>query len=130
MWFEAISSSRVNLEKSALLPVEEVATVEELDLELGYKVGSLPTYYLGLPLGVNHKSVAAWDGVEERYRKRLSHWKRNYLSKGGRLILIRSTLSSLPIYCMSLFHLPNTVKKRSKRIQRDFLSGGGLYTRR
>ena len=72
--------------------------VEELALELGRKVGSLRTYYLGLPLGANHKSMAAWDCVEERYCKRLSLWKRNYLSKGGRLILIRNTLSSILIY--------------------------------
>ena len=124
MWFEAIYGLRVNLEKSALLSMGEVAAVEELALELGCKVGSLPTYYLGLPLGANHKSVTTCDGVDERYHKRLSLWKRNYLSKGGRLILIGSTLSSLLIYFMPLFHLPNTVKKRLERIQRDFLWGG------
>ena len=51
MWFEAISGLRVNLEKSSLLLLGEVAMVEELALELGCKVRSLPTYYLGLPLG-------------------------------------------------------------------------------
>ena len=103
MWFEAISGLIVNLEKSALLPVGEVATVEELALELGCKVGSLPTYYLGLPLGANHKSVATCDGVEERYRKHLSLWRRNYLSKGGRLILIRSTISSISLFFFFVF---------------------------
>ncbi|RVW65263.1 Transcription initiation factor TFIID subunit 5 [Vitis vinifera] len=57
------------------------------------KVGRLPTSYLGIPLGTNHKSVAIWDGVEERFRKRLAMWKRQFISKGGRITLIRSTLS-------------------------------------
>ncbi|RVW54190.1 Transcription initiation factor TFIID subunit 5 [Vitis vinifera] len=57
------------------------------------KVGRLPTSYLGIPLGTNHKSVAIWDGVEERFRKRLVMWKRQFISKGGRITLIRSTLS-------------------------------------
>ena len=54
------------------------------------KVGSLPSAYLGLPLGANYKSVTAWDGVEERFRKKLTMWKLQYISKGGRATLINS----------------------------------------
>ena len=50
---------------------------------MGCKVGKLPTTYLGLLLGANHKMESAWDGVEERYRKRLALCKRHYTSKGG-----------------------------------------------
>ena len=50
--------------------------VEELAFDLGCKVGSLPSTYLGMPLGAPFKSVAIWDGVEERFRKRLAVWKR------------------------------------------------------
>ncbi|RVW13059.1 hypothetical protein CK203_101931 [Vitis vinifera] len=53
----------------------------------------MPTSYLGLPLGANHKSVAVWNGMEERFRKRLAMWKRQFISKGGRITPIRSTLS-------------------------------------
>ncbi|RVX17736.1 hypothetical protein CK203_004224 [Vitis vinifera] len=56
-------------------------------------VGRLPTSYLGLSLGTHHKSVAIWDGVEVRFRKRLAMWKRQLISKGERITLIRSTLS-------------------------------------
>ena len=43
-------------------------------------MGVLPTTYLGLSLGVAHNSVVAWDGVEEKFRKRLAMWKRQYIS--------------------------------------------------
>ena len=56
---------------------------------IGCKVSVLPTTYLGLSQGVAHNSVVAWDGVKERYRKRLAMWKRQYISKGGIRILIR-----------------------------------------
>ncbi|RVW36721.1 putative mitochondrial protein [Vitis vinifera] len=56
------------------------------------RVGSLPSTYLGLPLGAPFKSVSVWDGVEEQFRKRLAMWKRQYLSKGGRATLIRKGL--------------------------------------
>ena len=62
--------------------------VEEVALEFGCKVNKLPSTYLGLPLGARFKEVATWDGVEERLRKRLSIWKRQYISKGGRMTLI------------------------------------------
>ena len=84
----------------------KVEGVEGLARELGCSIGSLPTEYLDLPLGAKHKTFGLWEGVEERFRKRLSLWKRQYISKGGRLTLIRSTLSNMPTYLMSFFRLP------------------------
>ncbi|RVW24933.1 hypothetical protein CK203_079541 [Vitis vinifera] len=66
----------INLEKSELIPVGMVENVEGLALEFGCKVGALPSSYLGLPLGALFRSVVAWDGVEERFRKKLYMWKR------------------------------------------------------
>jgi hypothetical protein len=47
-----------------------------------------------------------------------------YLSKGGRVALIKSTLSNLPTYMLSLFPIPADVANRIEKIQRDFLWGG------
>ena len=120
----------MNLDKSFLLPVGKVENGENLALELGCKIGSLPAEYLGLSLGAKQKASSVWDGVEERFRKRLANWKRQYISKGGRLTLIRSTLSNLPTYVRSLFRLPRKVKIRLEKIQRDFLWGGGNLERK
>ena len=95
------------------IPMETLAAV------LGCKIGSLPTSYLGLPLAAPYKSTRVWDAVKERFRKR------QYLSKGGRLTLLKSTLSSLPTYFLSLFVIPKRVCVRLENIQRDFLWGGG-----
>ena len=75
----------------------------------GCKVGKFPTTYLGLPLGASHKLCRVWDVVEERFKRKLATWKKQYLSKGGRLTLIKCTLSNLPIYFMSLFVIPKKV---------------------
>ena len=64
------------MEKSELILVGNVSNVEILADELGCKVGCLPSTYLGLPLGARFRSAAVWDGVEERFRKRLGMWKR------------------------------------------------------
>lgn len=85
MWYEVISSLKINLQKSETFAVGEIADVQIYASMFGCKMGSLSTNYLGLPLGKNYKSKK----VEEKFRKRLSVWKRRYLSKGGRLTLIK-----------------------------------------
>ena len=81
MWFEALLWLKVNMEKSELIPIGRVENVGELADEYGYKVGNLPSTYLGMPLGAPFKSISVWDGIEERFRKRLAMWKRQYISK-------------------------------------------------
>ena len=80
MWFE-VSGLRINLSKSEIIPVGTVSNVETLAIELGCGVGSLPTTYLGLPLGAPHKLVRVWDSIVESFRKRLASWKRQYISR-------------------------------------------------
>ena len=41
--------------------------------------------------------------------RRLAGWKRLYLAKGGGVTLIKSTLSNLPTYFLSLFPIPTAV---------------------
>ena len=93
-WFEASSGLKINLDKSVLLPVGEVINAVDLAIKLGCCIRSLPSTYLGLPFEAAHKSVVVWDTIEEKMRKRLACWKRNYISKGGRVTLIKSTLAS------------------------------------
>jgi hypothetical protein len=43
--------------------------------------------------------------IEEKIEKKLSGWKGKHLSYGGRLVLINSVLSSLPMFMMSFFEV-------------------------
>ena len=45
---------------------------------------------------------------------------------GGRLTLIKGTLSSLPIYFISIFVIQKRVCQILKKLQRNFLWGGGF----
>jgi hypothetical protein len=54
----------------------------------------------------------------------LASWKMIYLSKGGRVILIKITLSNLPTYFLSLITLFVGVANHIEKLHHDFLWGG------
>ncbi|RVX02862.1 hypothetical protein CK203_023169 [Vitis vinifera] len=85
LWFEVASGLRINLDKSEIIPVGVVEEIEEMVVELGCRVGSLPSQYLGLPLGAPKKPLQFGDGVEEKDK-----------SKGGlglrKLVLLNKAL--------------------------------------
>jgi hypothetical protein len=99
--FEAASGLKVNLAKSNLIPVGNVDQLGRLAGILGCGVASLPVKYLGLPLGASYKSIHIRDGVIDKIEHRLASWKRLYLSKGGRVTLIKSILTNLPTCSLS-----------------------------
>ena len=77
--FEVMSGLRVNLSKSALIPIGEVPNVHILACFFGCGVDYLPSFYLGLPLGASYKSKAVWD--LEMFHERLAGWKSKLLSR-------------------------------------------------
>ena len=81
--FQAIIGLKVNAGKSEIVLVGEVGNIDALAAILRCRVGSLPMKYLGMPLGTPYKTTFVWNPILERMEKKLSSWKRLYLSKGG-----------------------------------------------
>ena len=117
IWFEAVSGLKVNLGKSELVAVGAVHNMDLLVAVLGCKQGSLAMKYLGLPLGAKFKDKSIWNPILEKMERKLASWKKLYLSKEGRVTLIKSTLSNLPTYFLSLFPIPALVANRIARLQ-------------
>jgi len=61
-----------------------------------------------------------WKHVEERFQKRLNCWRSKMLSVGGRLVLINSILSSLPMFMLSFFEVPRGVLKKLDYFRSQF----------
>jgi hypothetical protein len=91
---------------------------------LNCKVGSIPFVYLGLPIGGNARRLSFWDPLITRIKTRLSGWKSKHLSLGGRLVLLKSVLSSLPVYALSFFKAPSGIVSSIESILKCFFWGG------
>jgi len=102
--FEAVSGLKIHLAKSVMVPVGYVDNMDELARILGCGVSSLPSKYLGLPLGAPFKTKSIWDDVVGKIERRLASWKQLYLSKGGRVTLKRA-LSPIFLHTSFLFSL-------------------------
>nr|GEW74205.1 hypothetical protein [Tanacetum cinerariifolium] len=78
-------------------------------------------------LGMNHQDIEdmARDTRcgSDRFRARLSSWKANMLSIGGRLTLIKFVLGSLGIYYLSIFKFPELVLNSLEAMRGSFFLG-------
>ena len=96
------------------------------------KSSSLPVTYLGLPLGGNSSRESFWNPIIKKVEQRLAPWKRAFISKGGRLVLIKVVMSSLPTYFMTVFLLPVAVAvaKKLEKFQRNFFWNDGIVKKK
>ncbi|KAK9067117.1 hypothetical protein SSX86_014442 [Deinandra increscens subsp. villosa] len=118
------SGLKINLSKSCIYNIgRNEAEVNYVANSLGCSLGTFPFNYLGIPIGGNMNTAKNWKPVFDKFKSRLSRWKSNSLSIGGRLTLLKSVLSSLPLYFFSLFRAPLNVLEGLERIRRQFFWG-------
>ncbi|GJR01764.1 hypothetical protein Tco_0524748 [Tanacetum coccineum] len=77
----------------------------------------------GIKVGGAMYRIISWDDVVAKVSARLSKWKLKTFSIGGRLTLIKSVLTSIPLYHMSIFKVPSGVLKLLESIRRNFFDG-------
>ncbi|GJW09362.1 RNA-directed DNA polymerase, eukaryota [Tanacetum coccineum] len=123
-WFHLASGLKINLHKSKLMgigiPQDVVASSAR---SIGSSILLMPFHYLGVMFGGSMSKISSWDDVVAKLSSRLSKCKLKTLMIGGVLTLIKSVLSSLPLYFMSSFKVPTSVLKKMKSIRRNFFNG-------
>ncbi|CAJ2670830.1 unnamed protein product [Trifolium pratense] len=129
--FEMVSGLKVNFFKSKLYGINlDDSFLNAASSFLHCGVETIPFRFLGIPVGANPRRRATWNPIIQSMEKRLCGWNGRLLSIGGRVTLINSVLSSLPLYFFSFFKAPTCVIKEMVRIQRNFLWGGALDCRK
>jgi len=66
----------------------------------------------------------------DKVRSRLTSWKGKLISMVGQVCLIKSVISTLPLYYLSFFKIPRSVIKDLVRLQRNFLWGWGYEAKK
>ena len=99
-----MSGLKVNFCKSFFTGINiETDFMQKASRLLRCKSHSLPFKYLGLPIGANARKVSTWQLVIDCFKHQLEKWKRRFLTSGGKVVLINSVLTSLPLYYFSIF---------------------------
>ncbi|GJQ94395.1 RNA-directed DNA polymerase, eukaryota, reverse transcriptase zinc-binding domain protein [Tanacetum coccineum] len=129
--FYMASGLKINLSKSKLSGIGvSKREVDEAAAIVGCSTLSFPFQYLGVKIGAPMSRIKSWNEVIEKVSSRLSKWKIQTLSSGGRLTLIKSVLNALPLYYMSLFKAPKAVLKALESLRSNFFNGASKEDRK
>jgi hypothetical protein len=102
--FEQLSRLQINFHKSELFCYRAAKAIQSEYAHIsGCDLGSFPFRYLGIPMHHRKLMNKDWKHVKEHFQRRLNCWKSKMLSVGGRLVLLNSVLSSLPMFMLSFF---------------------------
>ncbi|XP_022030721.1 uncharacterized protein LOC110931643 [Helianthus annuus] len=129
--FYICSGLKINIDKSNLYGIgvgmEEIGDMAN---EAGCKPDSPPFKYLGLKVRANMNRIINWQPVYETFRARLDKWKSHLLSIGGRVIIIKSVMESIPNYYFLLYKAPKKVILDLEAMIKKFLWGGSIEERK
>lgn len=122
--FAAATGLTTNMQKTELYPIR----CEEVDLTFlansGRTLSTFPCKYLGLPLNIRRPTRATMQPLVEKIANRLPGWKTEFMSCPGRELLIKSVMTSMPTYFMTIFKLSKWAIKAIDRFRRSFLWKG------
>lgn len=81
--------------------------------------------YLGMPVTLGNLKASTWSEVIDKVKRKVQQWGTQWLNPAGRLILLKSGISSLPLYRFTLYHAPASFHNKLEIALRNFLWQGG-----
>ncbi|KAK3205547.1 hypothetical protein Dsin_019593 [Dipteronia sinensis] len=123
--YSKASGQLVNFCKSAVCMSKTISSGEGKRLAdiIGVQRVWCHERYLGLPSFGGRNKRALFNYIKDRMWERVKGWRGRLLSIGGKEVLIRSVLQSIPAYTMNLFHLPKGLVTKLHRLCSRFWWG-------
>ena len=82
--------------------------------------------YLGLSENVGGSKIQAFSFVQDQSNNRVNGWTFKFFTKGGKEVIIKSVVTTLPNHVMSCYRLPKaTAKKPTSAVAQFWRSPGG-----
>jgi len=122
------SGSEINFHKSKIYgwnstPLEMLNISRILDME---GISIWDTFnYLGIPIFKASPKVVHWLPLLDKLKNKIQAWGATWLNKAGKIVLINSVITSLPIYQCSVLLAPKTITNKIEEMLRRFLWEGG-----
>lgn len=123
--FSGATSQEINWAKSEIFFFHtEVGSQRAIARLFGIKIGQLPGKFLGLPLFARAGRTDIWKDLLDGCKGKMEGWKSKWLSLVDRLLMLKTIVSTMPIFPMACFKLPGTVIKNMQKKMRKFLWNG------
>ncbi|GAA0168908.1 reverse transcriptase [Lithospermum erythrorhizon] len=124
--YQTVSGQLVSTEKSSFIMSNKAPNVRCTIVQrtTNFRRSTAPLLYLGIPIYKGKKQIFLFEDLVEKIRARLASWSSNFLSFGGRITLLQSVLTALPVYYLQVMQMPVQVTQQIQRIFNKFLWDG------
>ena len=126
--FLKVSGSKLNSQKSWIYGWNcSPAILSEIAQILGIKVNIDWTSFLHLGITISKRSSnsQSWNFIIQKIKKKLQAWGARWLNLAGKSTLIKSILSSYPIFLFTIFLAPKSIQNDISKELRKFMWQGG-----
>jgi hypothetical protein len=120
--FSEASGTTFNMAKSQLFIFNTPVEIQhQLSQILNTPVCTLPSRYMGIPLSDSATRNISWDSLLLSITNHLSKWTFRSLNLPTRIILLKSFLQAIPSYLFLALVAPQSIIKKIRNLQRNFL---------
>jgi hypothetical protein len=107
----------LNTQEPFLTNLKYLYGINAADLHEGFT-------YLGFFIKSSRYTNKDWLWLLDKFDRKIHHWCNKLLTMGGRYILIKVVLESLPVYWMALTKIPATILRSIRQLIFSFLWTG------
>ena len=123
--FAKASGLAVNAEKYQVFFFNTpIVTQRNIGRISGFPKGTMPSKYLGIPLGQGTIWKVSWKYLLDRIKTRLENWTLKPMNLPSRLVLVKSVLQAILVYLFSVLSAPKSILQEIWSIQRNLLWAG------
>nr|XP_027067566.1 uncharacterized protein LOC113693192 [Coffea arabica] len=135
-WYQNDSGQLVNVQKSGYLvhPLTTVARKGVIERITKFRKHDFPVRYLGGPVFVGRAKEAYFSDLCNKILDKVLSWKSRLLSYGGKIVLIKLVLSSIPTHLLAMSVMPKRIFRhlcdgRCNFWYDNWIGHGALYLR-
>lgn len=93
---------------------------------ISFTIANPPFIYPGVPIFVGRPKACYFQHIADNIRIKLATWKAKVLSMASRVQLVKATILSMLIHCLSIYSCSGSIVKRIETWMRNFIWSGNI----